>query len=190
MDSTPFHEASHCVAALELGLPVTYASIRPNEDEAGRTRFNTAAMGKQLGDLECAIIKIAGEVGARMAAGETTPTFNWFADGGDAEDARYFIASIDGVDELDTRHLATLRAYALLRVRWDAVEAIAAKFERNKTVLGEEIEEICRQHGVKLKGGRPISKTEALAKLTPAGRKRLAGQVAADGKRIEKAINR
>jgi len=117
--STAYHEAAHAVAALELGLPVMYLSIRPAEGEAGRTRFDTKSEGFQkLDAFTCAIIKVAGEVGERMAAGATSAQFNWFAEGGDAEDARHFIASLDG-DELDARHWATFRAYALLRTRWE-----------------------------------------------------------------------
>jgi hypothetical protein len=147
--STAYHEASHAVAAFERGLPVIYLSIRPAEGEAGRTRFDgdSEAFGK-LDPLSCAIIKIAGEVGARMAAGANTSTearFNWFADdgdGSDAEDARHFIAQA-GEDELGNRQLATFRAYALLRVRWEAVEEIAAKLQRQTTVLGQEVSKIC-----------------------------------------------
>jgi len=141
--STAYHEAAHAVAALELGLPVMYLSIRPAEGEAGRTRFDTKSEGFQkLDAFTCAIIKVAGEVGERMAAGATSAQFNLFAEGGDAEDARHFIASLDG-DELDARHWATFRAYALLRTRWEAVEEIASLFQRNKTVLGEEVSRIC-----------------------------------------------
>jgi hypothetical protein len=134
------------VAAQELGLPVTYLSIRPVEGEAGRTKFDTGSEGfRKLDDLSCAIIKVAGEIGARMYAGASSSAearFNWFAEGGDAEDARHFIARVDG-DELDARALAQLRAYAMLRIRWEAVEEIASLFQRNKTVLGEEVSRIC-----------------------------------------------
>lgn len=144
--STAYHEASHAVAAQALGLPVTYLSIRPDEAEADRTRFQTDSEGfAKLDDFSCAIIKVAGEVGARMAAGATTSSearFNWLSEGGDAEDARHFIAQVEG-DELDARHFAVVRAYALLRTRWEAVEEIAAKFERNTVVLGEEVSRIC-----------------------------------------------
>jgi hypothetical protein len=45
MNSTAYHEAAHSVAAQTLGLPVTYLSIRPHEDEAGRTRFEERSEG-------------------------------------------------------------------------------------------------------------------------------------------------
>jgi hypothetical protein len=141
------------VAAYERGVPVIYLSIRPAEGEAGRTRFDvdSEAFGK-LDALSCAVIKVAGEVGARMAAGARTSTearFNWLADdgdGSDAEDARHFIAQT-GDDELGNRQLATLRAYALLAVRWEAVEEIAAKLQRHTTVLGEEVSRILPGRG-------------------------------------------
>jgi hypothetical protein len=144
--STAYHEAAHAVAAQTLGLPVTYLSIRPDEGESGRTRFDTRSEGfAKLDDFSCAIIKVAGEVGARMAAGATTSSqarFNWFAEGGDAEDARHFIANVDG-EEHDKRALAELRAYAMLRIHWEAVEEIAGLFQRNKVILGEEVGRIC-----------------------------------------------
>jgi hypothetical protein len=97
----------------------------------------------ELDDFSCAIVKVAGEIGARMADGDTSRRFNWFAEGpADAEDARHFIAQLGG-DELDARHWAVVRAYALLRVRWEAVEELAAKLQRSTTVLGEEVSRIC-----------------------------------------------
>jgi len=142
-ESTSYHEASHAVAAVTLGLPVRYASIRPDGDEAGRAKFDTSSEGFQnLGPFECAIVKISGEVGERMLGGSTERRFNWFAEGEDAEDARHFIEQLGG-DELDARHWAVVRAYALLRTRWEAVEAIAEKLQRHTTVLGEEVERIC-----------------------------------------------
>jgi hypothetical protein len=144
--STSYHEASHSVVAHYFGLPTVYLTVRTAEGEAGRTRFDTHSEGfAKLDDFSCAIIKVAGEIGARIAAGATTSSearFNWFSEGGDAEDARYFIAQVDG-DEHDKRALAQLRAYALLRTRWAAVEEIAGLFQRNKTVLGEEVSKIC-----------------------------------------------
>lgn len=141
--STAYHEASHAVAAFERGLPVTYLSIRPHEDSAGRTKFDTDSEGFQkLEPFDCAIIKVAGEVGARMATGDTSHRFNWFSEDEDAEDARNFIAR-SGDDELGNRQLATLKAYALLRVRWEAVEELAQKLERHTTVLGEDVSKIC-----------------------------------------------
>jgi hypothetical protein len=141
--STAYHEAAHSVAAFDRGLPVTYLSIRPHEDHAGRTAFDTRSEGFQkLEPFDCAIIKVAGEVGARMATGETSRKFNWLSEDEDAEDARHFIAQLDG-DELNNRHWAVVRAYALLRVRWEAVEELAQKLERHTTVLGEEVSKIC-----------------------------------------------
>jgi hypothetical protein len=141
--STAYHEASHAVAAQTLGLPLVYLSIRPREDSSGRARFDTATEGfEKLGDFECAIIKVAGEIGSRMAEGETRPIFNLLSEGGDAEDAINFIERVGG-DELDARHWAVVRAYALLRTRWSAVEELAELLQRETTVLGEQVSQIC-----------------------------------------------
>jgi hypothetical protein len=79
-----------------------------------------------------------------MAAGATAtdPLFNWFEEGGDAEDARHFIASLGG-DELGNRRLATLKAYGLLRTRYAALEELAEKLEKDTTLLGEDVARIC-----------------------------------------------
>lgn len=142
--STAVHEASHAVAAFAYKVPITYVSIRKREDSAGRNRFGEFDIDN-LDDLGAAVIKVAGEVGERMAAGASTSAearFNWFSEGGDAEDARRFIARLEG-DELANRSLATLKAYALLRTRWDVVEEIAAKLQKDTTVLGDEVSMIC-----------------------------------------------
>jgi hypothetical protein len=179
--STCIHEASHAVTAQALGLPITYLSIRPHEDDAGRVRFDTASQGfANLDDFSCAIIKVAGEIGERIHAGENRPIFNFLSEGGDAEDARHFIERVGG-DELDARHWAVVRAYALLRTRWDAVEAVAAKLERSTTLLGVELEEICKQVELRKQGwtdseiragSRKLSKAQAweeIAKRNPRG---------------------
>jgi len=95
-----------------------------------------------LDAFSCALVKVAGEVGERMAAGatSTSPLFNRFAEGGDAEDARHFIASLGG-DELDSRRWAVVRSYALLRTRWAAVQELASRLERHRTILGERSSE-------------------------------------------------
>jgi hypothetical protein len=157
--STAYHEASHAVAAYYFGLPVTYLSVRPAEGEAGRTRFDTTSEGfAKLDDFSCAIIKVAGEIGERMATGDTSRKFNWFSEDQDAEDARNFIARA-GEDELGNRQLAQLRAYALLRTRWEAVEEIAGLFQRNKVVLGEEVSKIClaeaARRGARVRAAEP-----------------------------------
>jgi hypothetical protein len=188
MDSTAVPEASHAIAARGLGLPITYLSIRPHEDDSGRVKFDTATEGfAKLDDFAWAIIKVAGEVGARMAEGATSTDalFNWFNEGGDAEDARSFIARV-GVDELGNRRLATLKAYGLLRTLWDQVEAVAAKLERSTTLLGVELEEICKRIELRKQGwndseiragSRKLSKAQAwaeIAKRSPRGAMKVA----------------
>jgi hypothetical protein len=200
MKCLAIHESAHAVAAQALGLPITYLSIRPHEDDAGRVRFDTRTEGFQrLGDFECALVKVAGEVGERMHAGATStdPLFNWFNEGGDAEDARSFIARV-GSDELGNRRLATLKAYGLLRTRWDQVEAVAAKLERSTTLLGVELEEICKRIELRKQGwtedeiragSRKLSKAQAwaeIAKRSPRGAAKVAAwkRAAAEDKPI------
>src|SRR5215211_7116487 len=141
-----YHEASHCVAAVALGLPVTYVSVRPHGDSDGRARFDidSEALGK-LDALSCAIIQRGGR--SRRADARRCDLVGGgavqLADRGwRCRRCAPLIAQMDG-DELDNRHWATVRAYALLRTRWEAVEAIAAKLQRNTTVLGEEVSKIC-----------------------------------------------
>jgi uncharacterized protein len=181
--STAYHEASHCVAALELGCPITYVSIRPHEDSAGRARFATDSEAfRDLDDLTCAIIKIAGEVGARMSAGATQGQFNWFSDDEDAEHARHFIASMEG-DELGNRHWAVVRAYALLRTRWHVVEALAAKLAKETTLVGATVLDIVarakREEQIerdRLHGFEPIDRGLAFLKLSSRGRTAVVGR--------------
>jgi hypothetical protein len=87
---------------------------------------------------------IAGQVGERMYLGKDNPQPNWFAESDhDMEHARHFVARFFGDDELEGRLQVTLRARSLLRTRWAAVEAIAAKLERSRSLVGEEVERIC-----------------------------------------------
>jgi len=173
--STSIHESSQAIVARALGLPLVYLSIRPAEGESGRARFDTSSEGfGKLDDFECSIVKVSGEVGERMADGSTKPTFNWLSEGGDAEDARNFISRCEG-DELSNRALATLRAYALLRMRWPQVEPVAAKLECSTTLLGVEVDEICKRVDLRKQGwtdseiragSRKLSKAQAWEKIT------------------------
>lgn len=185
LSSTAVHEAAHTVAAVALGCPVTHVSIRPDADESGRTKFATDSEAlRNLDDFSCAIIKISGEVGERMLRGATAKsiTFNWFSDSADAEDARHFVAQGPG-DELAARHWAVVRAYALLRSHWEAVEEIAAKLQRYTGVLGAEAVEIVgrakrdeQQERDRLLGFEPITREDAFLKLSAQGRTAVVGR--------------
>lgn len=188
--SPNYHEASHALAAFVHGLSMTHVSIREApEHSLGRYSIQN---GHAVDDHRPAVIMIAGQVGERMALGKD-PRPNWFLDDDhDMESARLFIERAWG-DSLerqqDGRQLAQLQARSLLVTKWHAVQAIAEKLQRNTTLLGAEVEEICKREGVRRLG--ELSRGEAISRMTPRGKQRLLGTVAADGKTvIEKAVNR
>jgi hypothetical protein len=137
-------------------------------------------------DLTAAVVMLAGQVAERMALGKD-PRPNWFLDDDhDMDSARIFVDR-SCTNVLEGRQLAQLKARALLSTKWKAVSAIAEKLQRQTTLLGEDVERICREHGVTDHGSKTITKAEAMAKMTQRGRRALMGTVAADGKtRIHK----
>ena len=187
--SPAHHESEHSLGAFVYGLTMSHVSIRPTEDSLGRCRILD---GHKTTDHHGAVVMIAGHVAERMALGRD-PRPNWFLeDDHDVDSARVFIERAwgDTVErQQEGRALAQLQARSLLTVHWDAVQEIAQRLERYTGIVGEEVVAICKRHKVRRAG--ELSKEEAMAKMTPAGRKRLLGVLAADGKgRIEKAINR
>jgi hypothetical protein len=84
-----------------------------------------------------------------------------------------------GSDLFETRRLVELRARGLLGTKWYALEAIAAGLRKRKRLTGDEVVAICRREGVRRLG--ELSKDEALAKLTPEGKRNLLGTVGPDG---------
>ena len=72
------------------------------------------------------------------------------------------------VIELDARHWAVVRAYALQWMRWPQVEAVTARLERSTTLLGEEVEEICKRIELRMHGWTDSEIRAGRRKLTKA----------------------
>jgi hypothetical protein len=137
-----YHEAGHALAAYHFGLSMTHVSIRERPGESlGRC---TIQDGHTVDDFTGAIVMIAGHVAERMALGRENVYPNWFLDDPDTESARVFLRRQFGEDgELEARQLVQLRARVLLRMRWEAVQEIAERLERDTTLVGEEVAHIC-----------------------------------------------
>jgi hypothetical protein len=186
--SPSYHEASHALAAFMHGLSMTHVSIREAPGHSlGRCSIQN---GHAVDNHKAAVIMIAGHVGERMALAKD-PRPNWFLDDDhDMESARLFIewAWGDSIErQQDGRQLAQLQARSLLTVQWEAVQAIAERLQRNTTLLGDEVVDICKRLGVRRLG--ELTRAEAMKRMTPRGKQRLLGTVAADGKtRVEKAV--
>jgi hypothetical protein len=140
----PSHEAGHGVVAHALKVPVTLLSTRAREDEAGRTLLESSHVED---DMTAAQILVAGQLAEKRALGQRE-AFNWFEDSHDASNARHFATRIadDGGcegDVLEVRRFIELKTRSLLVTRWEAVQELAAKLERHKTVMGEEASKIC-----------------------------------------------
>jgi hypothetical protein len=180
-----WHESGHALATTYFGLSMQHVSIRATKNSLGRC---TIQNGHTVDDLTAAVVMVAGHVAERMARGDD-PRPNWFLDDDhDMESARIFIQRACD-DELAGRQLVQLRARALLRTKRDALAVLAQRLNRETTLTGSQVAEICKLEGVGLHG--QLTKAEAMTRMTPAGRQRLMGTVAADGKTvIEKAVKR
>jgi hypothetical protein len=149
-----YHEAGHCVAAQYFGLGMTHVSIRAAEDSLGRC---TIQNGHTVDDFTAAVVMLAGQVAERMALGKD-PRPNWFLDDDhDMDSARIFVDR-SCANVLEGRQLAQLKARALLSTKWKAVSAMAEKLQHHTTLLGEDVERICREHGVTDHGSKTMSK--------------------------------
>lgn len=78
-------------------------------------------------------------------------------------------------DVFVARHFVELKARSLLLTKWRAVEALAAALRKSKRLTGAEVEEICRREGVRRLG--ELSRDEAMARMTPQGRRAILGKV-------------
>lgn len=119
-------------------------STRPGEGDLGRTRLDSSAVED---DMSAAMILVAGQLAEKRALGQLE-RFNWFADEHDANHARHFadrIAADGGCegDVVEVRRFIELKARSMILTCWAAVAEIAAKLERDKTLVGEEVSRIC-----------------------------------------------
>lgn len=197
------HEAAHCVAAWVVGLPVQHATIRPGEDGSlGRCSLappDEATLARNEDDpLGFATMLVAGGQAERFALGRDhwyRVNFLW-DDGSDEARAREWIAaeaSRNEWDELSCRDLVQLRGRGLVFSHWEEIEALASTLQQRRTLLGGEVTKIIidAHNGKRRKRDRskPISREQAMTRMTPRGKQRLLGAVAADGKtRVEKAV--
>jgi hypothetical protein len=174
------HEAGHALASYYYGVPIESVSTYSKDGEAGRLRIDRSAQPRS--ELEAATIFVAGRMAEKRALGEPE-VFNWFDDDDtDTVNACDMVDSIvehDGADLFETRRLVELRARGLLVTKWHAIEAIAAGLRKSKRLTGDEVVAICRREGVRRLG--ELSKDEAMAKLTPQGKRNLLGTVGPDG---------
>jgi hypothetical protein len=180
----PFHEAGHALAGYYYGVPIKTVSVIARDGDAGRCRFETVGS-----ELVAATILVAGAMAEKKALGHLE-RFNWFngddtdtRNAADMADALVEAGGFDG-DVFACRSWVELRARSLLLTKWRAVSAIAAKLRKSHVLMGDEVVDICRREGVRRLG--ELSKAEAVARMTPKGRRAILGTVAADGKIIEK----
>jgi hypothetical protein len=146
--------------------------------------------------LDFAVILVAGTQAERFALGrEPWYRVNWFRDDPDSDEdrAREWVgseAARGDWDELEGHALVQLKGRGLVFTQWRAISALAQELQRHTTVLGAEIERICRENGAKQygirksevrgskHGLRPISHEEAWQKIaakSPRGALQVAG---------------
>jgi hypothetical protein len=179
------HEAGHALAAYYFGAEIKTVSVYSSDGEAGRCRLGRDGTDSEL---DVATILVAGRMAEKRALGHRE-VFNWFDEDVDTVNACDMVDAIveDGGfegDLFEARRWVELRARSLLVTKWKAVEAIAARLRKSTVLTGDEVVAICRREGVRRLG--ELSKDEAMARMTPAGKRAVMGTVAPDGKTIEK----
>jgi hypothetical protein len=181
------HEAGHLLTAWALGAEVRGAFILHTSRGLAQSNLGT---GQCDNPAHVAAILVAGSLAEdRVTNGSNR--VNWFRDDVDTNNARNLL---DGEsDPLRSRRYAETLASATLSANWPAVLGIADELvqSRLKNIDGAAVERIARDAGARkhptISKGRPISKAEVLAKLSPQGRRNLIGEVAPDGRtRIHK----
>jgi hypothetical protein len=191
------HEASHAIAARALGFPVTYITIRQTPDRIGACRLDPTARVLPGRELDFAITLVAGGMGERLSLGrDPWHRVNWFQDDPDsdedrardwihAEIARGLAEDELNVAELNARQWVQLRARVLVFSKWEEVEAVAEKLERETMLMGAEVGRIIQdvqtrrmRERSQRAGLKPISHAEAWERIAAKSR-RGALQVAA-----------
>ena len=136
-DVTAYHEAGHAVAALVLGRPVSWVSIRPDRKYLGVCAFAKAVFRPSEDWVEReAVIALAGPAAEAGFTGE----LDW---AGAAHDYDYAFDLARGrggdekrADRLVKRWLAKADHLLGRGDTWDAVERIAAELVRLEEISG------------------------------------------------------
>ena len=135
--ATAFHEAGHAVAALALGRPVAWASIRPDRQYLGMCAFGKGVFRPSEDWVERgAIIALAGPAGEAGFTGE----IDWEGARHD-HDYAFELARGRGGDDRKANRLVKrwlAKADHLLGhdTHWEAVERIAAELLRVEEISG------------------------------------------------------
>jgi hypothetical protein len=170
------HEAAHAVAGYALGIPSVYATVRSTEDRMGAWRHDLKYEVRPGKELDFAVAMVAGIQAERFALGrEPWYRTNWFRDDPDSDEyrAREWIAAEAARadwDELECRALVQLRGRGLVFSQWRVIEALAQKLQRHTTMLGSEIERICRENGAKQYGRKTIDPETRSSSVSVDGR--------------------
>lgn len=180
------HESGHALAGYYYNVPIESVSTYSKDGHAGRCRLKPGAVSSEL---DAATILVAGRMAEKRALGHRE-AFNWFDD--DDHDTAHAVAMVDAIvadggfqgDLFAARHFVELKAQGLLATKWRAIEALAAALRKTKRLTGDEVIEICRREGVLRQ--RELTQEQALAKLTPEGKRALLGAVGQHGKNIIK----
>ncbi len=137
LEVTAYHEAGHAVAALSLGRPVAWVSIRPDRKYLGRCAFGKGVFRPSEDWIEReGIISLAGPAAEAGFTGE----LNWLAGRQDYEYAFGLARGRGGKDRkaerLVNRWLAKADHLLGKGETWTAVERMAAELVRLEEISG------------------------------------------------------
>jgi ATP-dependent Zn protease len=142
---TAYHEAGHAVAAMVLGRPVAWVSIRPDRIFLGQCAFGKGVIRPSEDWVEReAIIALAGPAAEAGFTGE----MNWPAAARDHDYAFSLARGRGGddkrADRLVKRWLAKADHLLGRGQTWDAVERIAAELVRLEEISGRAARHLFR----------------------------------------------